>query len=61
MSFACYKQWIEEGDTVFVYMSPQQIKPVVIKSGTNLNNKHGEFAHSDMVGKPYGFRMVCKR
>ncbi|KAI9503058.1 tRNA (adenine-N(1)-)-methyltransferase catalytic subunit trm61 [Coemansia spiralis] len=55
--FHKYKSVIEEGDTIIVYVSPEAMRPVHVKSGEIFNNRFGSFRHSDMIGLRYGSKL----
>lgn len=49
---------IREGSHVILYTTRDSIDSIIVKKGATLDNKHGRFAHSDLIGRPYGSR-VC--
>lgn len=57
MSFYTYKDHIEEGDLVLVFMSRGLIKPLTVKRGECLNTRFGNFEHDRMIGMKYGSQM----
>lgn len=57
MSFYEYKDFIEEGDLVFAFISRNQIKPINVKKGEFLNTRFGHFEHDKMIGMRYGEQM----
>jgi len=52
---------ISEGDTVMLYQGPRAIKPVTVVRGQVSNNRYGQFRHDDMIGKPFGTKLVSER
>ncbi|KAG7195549.1 tRNA (adenine(58)-N(1))-methyltransferase catalytic subunit trmt61a [Scheffersomyces spartinae] len=58
MLFYRYKDVIEEGDIVMVYIGRQQMKLVNVTLGEVINTRYGHFEHDKMVGKKYGDQMV---
>lgn len=45
---------VQDGDLVIVYVSLQNMFPVVVKKGKSFQNKFGEFKFDDFIGKHYG-------
>ncbi|KAJ2810515.1 tRNA (adenine-N(1)-)-methyltransferase catalytic subunit trm61 [Coemansia furcata] len=52
--FHQYKNVIEDGDLVVVYLNPESMLTATVKAGGILNNKYGSFKHNDMIGRKYG-------
>lgn len=48
---------IREGSHVILYATRDNIDSIIIKKGAQFNNKHGHFAHDDMIGRPFGSRV----
>ncbi|KTW32340.1 tRNA 1-methyladenosine methyltransferase subunit GCD14 [Pneumocystis jirovecii RU7] len=48
------KSIVEEGDVVIIWLTREQVHPIVIERGKVFNNQFGSYAHSDMIGLPYG-------
>ncbi|KAG5518724.1 hypothetical protein PMAC_002693 [Pneumocystis sp. 'macacae'] len=48
------KSIIEEGDVAIIWLTREQVYPIIIERGKVFNNKFGSYAHSDMIGLPYG-------
>ncbi|KAG4301177.1 hypothetical protein PCANB_002472 [Pneumocystis canis] len=48
------KSVVEEGDVVIIWLTREQVISIVIERGKILNNQFGSYAHSDMIGLPYG-------
>jgi tRNA (adenine57-N1/adenine58-N1)-methyltransferase len=51
---------VAAGDTVIVWLTRDQIQPLIITPGNYFNTKYGNFKHSDFVGIPYGSKVVPK-
>lgn len=54
MTFTDYKDIVEEGDLVFIWVGRENIKPTVMKHGEMFNTRYGSFPHSEMIGKKFG-------
>lgn len=50
---------MKEGELVILYCGRENIVPLTLKSNAIFRNKHGEFRHNDMIGKPIGSRVRC--
>lgn len=61
MSFLHYKDIIEEGDLVMAFISRNDIKPVIAKSGATLNTRYGVFPHDLMIGARYGEQIASAK
>ncbi|KTW29814.1 hypothetical protein T552_01019 [Pneumocystis carinii B80] len=48
------KTLVEEGDVVIIWLTREQVHSIVIERGKVFNNKFGTYAHSDIIGLPYG-------
>lgn len=57
MSFYSKSDTIQAGDTVIVYSSRQQINPLVVQPGLQLQSRYGHFKHEEMVGVAYGSKV----
>ncbi|KAJ2718700.1 tRNA (adenine-N(1)-)-methyltransferase catalytic subunit trm61 [Coemansia sp. Benny D115] len=57
MVFHEYKNNIENGDTVIIYLNHDSMIPITVKAGETFNNKFGTFKHDDMIGLKYGTKM----
>ncbi|GAX80228.1 hypothetical protein CEUSTIGMA_g7666.t1 [Chlamydomonas eustigma] len=51
---------IRTGDLVIVYESPQAMKAVTITENGRYDNRFGNFAMKDWIGKPYGSKVYGK-
>jgi len=61
MSFVGYKTEVELGDTVFVYLGPKNIYPILVSSGQVFQTKYGALRHDQLVGKQYGSVINCAK
>lgn len=53
--------YIHEGDLVIVFASRDKTPiPLTVTSGEHVSNMFGHFPHEDMVGMPYGSKMISK-
>ncbi|XP_054154127.1 tRNA (adenine(58)-N(1))-methyltransferase catalytic subunit TRMT61A-like [Oppia nitens] len=59
--FTSYKSLIQEGDTLVVYLSPQNIYPIRVQKGQVFQTKYGALRHDDIVGKQYGCVHKCSK
>ncbi|AQZ17228.1 GCD14 (YJL125C) [Zygosaccharomyces parabailii] len=55
-----YKDVIQEGDLALVWVSRDNIKPIVVDSKAMFNTRYGSFSHSSMIGKPYGSQIAIR-
>lgn len=51
---------VAAGDTVIIWLTRDQIQPLVVTPGKDFNTKYGNFKHSDLLGIPYGSKVVPK-
>jgi len=49
---------VAAGDTVIIWLTRDQVQPLVVTPGLNFNTKFGNFKHADLVGTPYGSKVV---
>lgn len=56
-SFVMPNGHISEGDTVIVYMSFNNLRPIVVKRGDMFHSRFGSIKHADLVGKQYGIQV----
>lgn len=54
MSFLDPKPIIADGDLILAWMSRSNIRPIVMKAGETFHSQFGSFAHSNIIGKPFG-------
>ncbi|TKY85187.1 hypothetical protein EX895_006267 [Sporisorium graminicola] len=53
--------YIQAGDLIIVFASRDKTPmPLTVTPGEHVSNMFGHFPHSDMVGMPYGSKMVSK-
>ncbi|KAJ7575143.1 tRNA methyltransferase complex subunit Cpd1 [Mycena floridula] len=48
---------IAAGDMVIVWMSRDQLQPLIITPGKDYNNRYGNYRHSDLIGIPFGSKV----
>ncbi|SCV03661.1 LANO_0G05490g1_1 [Lachancea nothofagi CBS 11611] len=58
--FSEYKDVIQAGDLVLIWISRDNIKPVTIATGATFNTRYGSFPHDDMIGKPFGSQIAVR-
>ncbi|KAF9485755.1 tRNA methyltransferase complex GCD14 subunit [Pholiota conissans] len=51
---------VAEGDTIIVWLTRDQLQPLVVTPGKDLNTKFGNFKHADLVGVPYGSKVASR-
>ncbi|XP_040267284.1 tRNA (adenine(58)-N(1))-methyltransferase catalytic subunit TRMT61A [Bufo bufo] len=62
MSFAEYKELIQDGDTAIVFLGHESMFPVTIQQGGQTQTKYGVIRHStDLIGKCYGSKVTCSK
>ncbi|CCK72341.1 tRNA 1-methyladenosine methyltransferase subunit GCD14 KNAG_0J02620 [Huiozyma naganishii CBS 8797] len=52
--FSEYRDIVQEGELVLLWVSRDNIRPVVMDHKETFNTRYGSFAHADIIGKPYG-------
>ncbi|RKP40248.1 tRNA methyltransferase complex GCD14 subunit-domain-containing protein [Dimargaris cristalligena] len=57
MPFFRFKDTIEEGDLVIVYINRDNMTSITVDREKTYNNRYGLFTHKDMIGKRYGTMM----
>ena len=58
MSFCKPNIEIKEGDTVIVYISFNELRPILVSKGGMYHSKYGSFKLVDLIGKKYGCKMM---
>lgn len=61
MSFLEYKDLIEEGDTVIIYLNHTTLYAIEITNGKVFQTKYGALKHDDLLGQEYGTLVKCTR
>ncbi|CAL1266858.1 unnamed protein product [Larinioides sclopetarius] len=61
MNMLKYKDFIEEGDLVIVYLDVRHLYPVTIKKDEVFQSKYGALKHNDCIGKKFGSMVSCTR
>eukprot|EP00118_Oscarella_pearsei_P010239 m.62154 g.62154 ORF g.62154 m.62154 type:complete len:296 (+) comp35043_c0_seq7:1595-2482(+) len=51
---------IDVSDPVIVYQGPSNVQAIKIERGQHIQTKFGFFPHNDMIGKPYGTKMISR-
>ncbi|KAK4056347.1 hypothetical protein OIO90_002490 [Microbotryomycetes sp. JL221] len=49
---------IQQGSHVIVYSSRSQLDSIFVQDGAQMQSRYGHFRHSDMIGKPYGCKIL---
>lgn len=61
MSFDKFKEFVENGDLVIVYLGFDRMHTITAKSGDVFQTKYGALKHSDIIGSRYGSRVQCAK
>ncbi|GFY68954.1 hypothetical protein TNIN_204701 [Trichonephila inaurata madagascariensis] len=61
MSMFKYKDIIEEGDLVIVYLDVRHLYPITIKKDEVFQSKYGALKHNDCIGKKFGSVISCTK
>ncbi|KAJ3030189.1 UNVERIFIED_CONTAM: tRNA (adenine(58)-N(1))-methyltransferase catalytic subunit trmt61a [Siphonaria sp. JEL0065] len=59
--FTKYNKTIQDGDIVIAYVNPLDMQAIKIVKDGSLNNKYGAFHHNNIIGKPFGTRIVSQK
>jgi tRNA (adenine57-N1/adenine58-N1)-methyltransferase len=51
---------VAAGDTVIIWLTRDQLQPLVVTPGKDLNTKFGNFKQADLVGVPYGSKVPAR-
>ena len=51
---------IRAGDLVIVYVSHEEMKPVIVTKGFRTQVRYGLFLHDDWIGTPFGSKVFSK-
>jgi tRNA (adenine57-N1/adenine58-N1)-methyltransferase len=49
------------GEVILIYENKETIKCLTLEKGKVFQNKFGAFKHDDIVGKPYGSKIVSEK
>eukprot|EP00727_Mastigamoeba_balamuthi_P006163 m51a1_g2166 hypothetical protein (352) ;mRNA; r:52112-53167 len=60
MSVLASPDVVSEGDLVVLYASKQDVRCVTVERGRTLDCAYGQFAHDDLVGLPYGAKLLSR-
>ncbi|CAR27648.1 hypothetical protein ZYGR_0AK01410 [Zygosaccharomyces rouxii] len=55
-----YRDIIQEGDLALVWISRDNIKPIIVDANHMFNTRYGSFSHKSMIGKPYGSQIAIR-
>lgn len=61
MSFDAYKRCIEDGDTVILFFGFDCMLQFIVEKQKTHQTRYGALKHSDLIGKPYGSKVICSR
>lgn len=61
MSFFAFRELIQDGDTLIIYISSDSLIPIKVKAGKVSQTKFGAVKHDDCVGKSFGSKYDCAR
>ncbi|XP_053553385.1 tRNA (adenine(58)-N(1))-methyltransferase catalytic subunit TRMT61A [Bombina bombina] len=62
MSFAEYRELINDGDTAIVFLGHDSMFPITVQHGSQTQTKYGVIRHStDLVGKKFGSKVTCSK
>ncbi|CAE6349516.1 unnamed protein product [Rhizoctonia solani] len=53
-------RYIAAGDVVILWMTREDIQPIVVTPGKELNGRYGVYRHSDLVGVSYGSKISSR-
>lgn len=61
MSFAKYKEYIEDGDTVILFLGFDNTLSIRVSKGTISQTRYGALRHSELIGRKYGSQVHCPK
>jgi tRNA methyltransferase complex GCD14 subunit len=61
MSFTRYKDIIDYGDTVILYLGYDNMQQFLVEKGKIHQTKFGSLKHDDIVGVKFGSKVACSR
>ncbi|GAB1601490.1 tRNA (adenine(58)-N(1))-methyltransferase catalytic subunit TRMT61A-like [Argonauta hians] len=61
MSFANFKERIEDGDTVILFLGFDNTLSIRVKKGDTSQTRYGALRHSDLIGVQYGSQINCPK
>ena len=61
MSFAKYKDYIEDGDTVILFLGFDNTLSIRVNKGTVSQTRYGALRHSELIGRKYGSQIHCPK
>ena len=60
MSLSTWQRTIEDGSLCIIYEGIDRVEHFVAKKGEITNNRFGAFYHDDLIGRPYGLKLVSR-
>lgn len=51
----------KDGDLILIYENKETIKCITLEKGKVFQNKFGAFKHDDIVGKPFGSKIISEK
>lgn len=61
MSFEKYKEKIEDGDKVILYLGFDNMHAIKVKDGQTFQTKYGALRHSHLIGREFGCKVQCPK
>ena len=61
MSFAKFKERIEDGDTVILYLGFNRMMTITVKRGRTFQTRFGALRHDDIIGKQFGHKVQTSK
>ncbi|KAJ8308171.1 hypothetical protein KUTeg_013045 [Tegillarca granosa] len=61
MSLDKYKEKIEDGDTVILYLGFDNMHAIKVRDGQTFQTKYGALRHSNLIGKEFGSKIQCPK
>jgi tRNA (adenine57-N1/adenine58-N1)-methyltransferase len=61
MSFSRTNTIMNEGETAIVYLSFNQLYPIVLQTGLLFHSKYGSIKHNDIIGKRFGTKFQTNK
>jgi tRNA (adenine57-N1/adenine58-N1)-methyltransferase len=61
MSFRQYKDLIDYGDTVILYLGYDNMQQFLVEKGKTHQTKFGSLKHDELIGIKFGSKVACSR
>ncbi|CAD5111007.1 DgyrCDS359 [Dimorphilus gyrociliatus] len=61
MSFIAYKDIIEEGDIVILYLGYDNLLTLKVEAGKVHQTKYGALKHDSLIGEKFGSKVTCSK